>query len=223
MKILKTTCYFILIFFTSCKKSDVLHKIKYEKLNVSFGLTNYEDVEYNPYDDKLISSKIAMSDKTLLIFDDSEFDTLQKNKIKIWIKGKKTEVKENYDLLKQNYHLKEITINDFVNQKNDSTNTNLILPINMVNKSFRKLKNNLLLIFPKENLNYNPTFFIIVYNISTKEKIIINFRNKVYSTSLFLHDITGDGIEEVFVGNNIVNGRNNNYSIIIDNVFSFVK
>ena len=95
-------------------------------------------------------------------------------------------------------------------------------PVSSKNK-FAKTKNNILLCFPKGNLKYKSTTFLKVCNEISQEKISIYYENEVISTAFFLHDITGDGIEEVFIGYYLVDGKNNNYSVIINNVYSFSK
>ena len=227
MKIIQLLSYVNLFFIFSCqtnehKNDSSSKKIKYENLNISFGLTTYNDIEYNIYGETLASSRIALSDSVLLIFEYNEFDSLKKTKIKIWIKGKKIASSESFNSLRKMYNLKDISINDFVIDKKDSINTNYcLLNIDVKNKYIRKLKNNLLLSFHKGSIKNDTTINFNICNKLIEENIPINYEIGAPATSFFLHDITGDGIEEVFIGYYLVNSKNNNYSIIIDSVFSF--
>lgn len=227
MKIIQLSFYIILFLFFSCKENAPTNrnnfpiKIKTKKLNISFALTNYDDIEFTNYGRRLFTSKIALSDSILLIVNVNEFDSIKNPKTQIWIKGKKMETTGNYSFLIKKFKLKEISITDFVIQKNDTLNNNLCFPnIDKNNSYFRKTKNNILLNFYKGWVKKDTTIFFNICNCSTKEKIPIYYEIEATSTCFFLQDITGDGIEEVFMGYYLVNGRNNNSSIIINNVFS---
>ncbi len=222
-----TPIFAILFLFFSCKKDGNLKKnklsnrVKYEKLNIGFAVTNYEDAEYNVYGKSLSTSRIAISNNVLLLMSDNEFDSIKQ--MQIWVNGKAIKTKQNFNSLKKRFKLKEISINEFVKEKNDSISSPCFSRDDFNSYSSRKLKNNLLLNFYNGNLKKDTIVFLNVCNKSTIEKIPIHYEIGAASTCLFLHDITGDGIEEVFVGYYLVNGRNNNYSVVVSNVFSFSK
>lgn len=220
--------FMMLLLLFSCKKSEPKNqkinsnKIKFEKLKITFGLSKYENLEYNLYGERLISSKIAKSDSVLLIYDLNAFDSLEKNKLKLWIYGKKIETDEKFEFLVKKYNLKEMSINNFIMEKSESLRNNYCFSnLDKAKYNFRETKNNLLLSFNKGNLKYKSTVFLNVCNKIAQERIPIYYENEVISTAFFLHDITGDGVEEVFIGYYLVDRNNNNYSVIINNVYSF--
>ncbi|MDO5656395.1 MAG: hypothetical protein Q4G27_09680 [Flavobacteriaceae bacterium] len=194
----------------SCNQSNLKKDlIIMDNLDISFGLTYYEYKQLNQAGSKLESSKIALSDSILLLFNDNFFVTEKgMPKISLWIKGKEINTSDNFDTLKTKYKLKESSIYDFLNQSEDSlVNYSICFPYD---KDFRvkKLKNDVVVRFPRTNYKRDSVLILNVCHKGRIENVPVNYSNSIpiYPSILF-YDITGDGVEEIFIGQQYLTGH----------------